>query len=207
MGSGSSKYRRRVLKVSGGEPFSTKEVSTGVSADEVSVPCKEKEDIGPKRAEKETKRDNLPVEEIRGVWSKPKDRDEDLQLLDEILAESDHCLSWQESICETLRPDTHNDNSGPELLLQRSIDTIRAITRQSELTQATSKCENYVKQINRENLGKMVLLNCSEDAKNNNLPSLFQDRDPHSPDLETSPITYDDSEEALIHSISQEFSM
>ncbi|XP_073530266.1 uncharacterized protein [Phyllobates terribilis] len=112
MGSGSSKSKRRVINFCSQQLLRPTEITEGESTIQGSVDCKQNEkDDG--RTSKATQ-PGLEMEDSRF----PPD-DPDLQLLDDILTESEDCLSWQEPICkgQKMTASPHTDGN-PDLLSQ-----------------------------------------------------------------------------------------
>ncbi|XP_075454464.1 uncharacterized protein LOC142493778 [Ascaphus truei] len=218
MGSGSSKGSRRALRVSSGQHLlNPTELSSSDNPGEGRVPCKQETEGELQGAGRNTG-DNLPTREIRGGRLAPMDIDQDLQLLDEALAESEDCLSWQRSTYKgqivSCRSQTVSTISSPGLLLQvageqkHSTETDRTTQKPAELQTSSSVCNNipYRPDTMSENCNKMSLITRStQDNENNNRPYQCQSRHSQT-DEAPDPITYDDSEEALMDSIEREYS-
>ncbi|XP_053316785.1 uncharacterized protein LOC128484434 [Spea bombifrons] len=203
MGSCSSKSRTRVLKVNIVQPTNPLDVPVGENIEGRSGTYDqgaEQEPFG-----RSITKDNLSKVTGRG-GCKPKPKDQDLQLLDEILAESEDCLSWQDPTSEvrTSVSRSHNANSSPDPKLGPE----RKLQKPSELQPSSSgleesQCRHHPV---KENCNKTVeMAKGPLDFENNNLPykppSLCTD-----PIEKTIVIRYDDSEEALMDSIEEEYS-
>ncbi|XP_053564919.1 uncharacterized protein LOC128655288 [Bombina bombina] len=200
MGSGSSKLRRTVHKNSCRPFLRTTEVPSGDKAGEEKAPCKNEAEICAQFGERNAKHANLPTEAIHGDCGAPVDRDdEELQLLDEILAESEDCLSWKGSVSKAIAC----AKVGPEPPVT-PVDQVKSTetNKMVYIWSSSSECEptDNLQHVNKENINKWVLKTKStEDVENNNLLSRFHDKDV------VGSVTYNDSEEALMDSIAQEF--
>ncbi|XP_066453444.1 uncharacterized protein [Eleutherodactylus coqui] len=202
MGSGSSKSKRRVISICSQQPLHPKEVSKGES-----LVCEQKE-----RDEGKTAQATLSVLETKE--SRPPPSDPDLQLLDDILTESEDCLSWQKPICkgQEMTNLTHTNYSSESLSQgqenQRQDKQVPRMLRIKPELHPVS-CESEQTQHRLQDIGD----SCSKtapgsrrifDLENNNLL-----RQSHtSPDhMEAQdPVVYDDTEEALMDRIEQEYS-
>ncbi|XP_075720006.1 uncharacterized protein LOC142760701 isoform X2 [Rhinoderma darwinii] len=177
MGSGSSKSRRRVSSFCSQQPLHPTEILKGESCVPGRVACEQKE-----RDEGKTAKTTQRVLETKG--SRPPPRDPDLQLLDDILTESEDCLSWQEPISKGQKmTNSLHTKSNPELLSQdqenqrqdkevpiRITPEIQPVSSESEETQ--DRHQTMGDDCNRTAPGTRSVL----DLENNNLPkSIYTD--------------------------------
>ncbi|XP_073530265.1 uncharacterized protein [Phyllobates terribilis] len=204
MGSGSSKSKRRVINFCSQQLLRPTEITEGESTIQGSVDCKQNEkDDG--RTSKATQ-PGLEMEDSRF----PPD-DPDLQLLDDILTESEDCLSWQEPICkgQKMTASPHTDGN-PDLLSQcqenqkqgkkvpRILQTTTEIQPESSESRGTQHRVQHIEDSKTAPGTTRVF-----DLENNNLP--MQSHMCPAPTEAPSPMGYDDTEEALMDSIEQEY--
>ncbi|XP_056420154.1 uncharacterized protein LOC130361327 isoform X2 [Hyla sarda] len=137
MGSGSSKSKRRVISQ---QPLHPTEIPKGESTTQEKVVYEQKE-----RDQEKTPKATQPALETKGSRRPPNDPD--LQLLDDMLTESEDCLSWQDPILkgqkmtnssrfESLSPGQENprpDKEVPRLL--RITPDVHPASSESEKTQ------------------------------------------------------------------------
>ncbi|XP_075056604.1 uncharacterized protein LOC142142636 isoform X1 [Mixophyes fleayi] len=241
MGSGSSKSRRRAIKVCSQQPLDPTELSRGHCVIEGRVACEQMERDKDKGIPAKSSMSTLETEGGRLTA-----KDTDLQLLDDVLAESEGCFSWQESTrrVQMMRDSTYT-NSNPGSLSQvqqnQSQDTggLRMLHNTPELELLAPECKNTPNrhQTMSDNCNNTVpdtdtvkykvsyipmkhllfrytplaiarhtscVTKSTLDIENNNLSKF-----PHtcSGDMEApDPVLYDDTEEALMDSIEQDFS-
>ncbi|XP_075056605.1 uncharacterized protein LOC142142636 isoform X2 [Mixophyes fleayi] len=209
MGSGSSKSRRRAIKVCSQQPLDPTELSRGHCVIEGRVACEQMERDKDKGIPAKSSMSTLETEGGRLTA-----KDTDLQLLDDVLAESEGCFSWQESTrrVQMMRDSTYT-NSNPGSLSQvqqnQSQDTggLRMLHNTPELELLAPECKNTPNrhQTMSDNCNNTSCVTKSTlDIENNNLSKF-----PHtcSGDMEApDPVLYDDTEEALMDSIEQDFS-
>ncbi|KAM3930999.1 uncharacterized protein RB166_004490 [Leptodactylus fuscus] len=205
MGSGSSKSKRRVISFCGQQPLHPTEIPKKESAPPGKPDC-EQEESNEKRAAKATQ----PVLETKN--NRPPPIDPDLQLLDDILTESEDCLSWQEPTCIGQKmTNWPHANCNPGSLSQgqenqrRDKDVLRMLGITPEVQTASSESEET------QDRQQDIEDDCSKTAsgirrvfENNNLPMQSHSCPVHME--EQSPMAYDDTEEALMDSIEQEYS-
>ncbi|KAM4040420.1 uncharacterized protein ACNLHF_011752 [Anomaloglossus baeobatrachus] len=204
MGSGSSKSKRRVINVCSQQPLRPTEIPKGESAIEGRVGCKQNQTV-----EWRTAKATQPVLEIKGSRYFPNDPD--LQLLDDILTESEDCLSWPEPICkgqkmttsshttcdpESLSP--HQENKNKDKRVPIMLQITPELQPESSKSKETQHREQH-KEDSKTAPGTRRVL----DLENNNLPIHL----PTCPDHVEKPprIAYDETEEALMDSIEQEY--
>ncbi|KAE8605057.1 hypothetical protein XENTR_v10014952 [Xenopus tropicalis] len=164
MGSGCSRGSSSVLIVSSQQPRSPSKREP--SAQEETIACQTRDEpVAPTKQGKEPERGR----------PRPKDIDEDLQLLDELLEESQDCLSDKdpklkaqalESRCHITSPQSQPQVCGKK---PHNPETTLAIQGQPQL-QLTSSLPNNIHYRQQENNSKTVLkTRNTQDAENNNL--------------------------------------
>ncbi|XP_063771495.1 uncharacterized protein LOC134909036 [Pseudophryne corroboree] len=207
MGSGSSKSRRRATKACSHQPLDATQLSRGNCIIEGRVACDQEERQKDKGIPAKS---NVPTMDSEGARLTPIDTD--LQLLDDVLAESESCLSWQESTRErqTMRksPRTNcnpgslsqvqENHSQDEAVLRMLHDTPELETPSPEGGEFQNRHQT-TSDSKRADVSKSIL-----DTENNNLLKC-----PHTCPADTDTpalVMYDDTEETLMDSIEQEFS-
>ncbi|KAG8580196.1 hypothetical protein GDO81_007191 [Engystomops pustulosus] len=195
MGSGSSKSKRRIITFCSQQPLHPTEIPKGEVQPRVNYvkESHERNEEGATQPVLETTDSRHPLV------------DPDLQLLDDILTESEDCLSWQEpsSKGQKMTISSHEslsqgqEDQRPDKEFRRMQRVIPGLQQGSPETEET--------QDRRQNLGD----SCGKTApgtrsvfENNNLskhtcPMHLEER---------TLITYDDTEEALMDSIEEEYS-
>ncbi|XP_077147541.1 uncharacterized protein LOC143808590 [Ranitomeya variabilis] len=204
MGSGSSKSKRRVINFCSQQPLHPTEILKDESSVQGRVASKQNEEDGGKMAKA-----TQPGREMKDSRS-PTD-DPDLQLLDDILTESEDSLSWQEPISKgqkmttSLHTDCHPD------LLSQCQENKKLGKKVPRMLQTTSELQPEPSE-SRETQHRPQHIEDSKTApgtrmafelENNNLP--MQSRTCLAHTEAPSPIAYDDTEEALMVSIEQEY--
>ncbi|CAH2246147.1 Hypothetical predicted protein [Pelobates cultripes] len=212
MGSGSSKNRKRLIQASIGQPVKPPKLP-GEQTNEgrTTTTCTLGTDSEVENTGEASTKDNLNGRsKLKSIY-----RDPDLRLLDEILAESEDCLSWQDSTYKVnaLKPWSPSANSNLESCLHSQRDVIcepemlNIVDKLSELQTSSLEFDKFQNQhcALKENCNITVNMpKSSVDIKNNNLPNQYQGLCSNLVESSTS-ITYNDLEEALIDSIEEEY--
>ncbi|XP_069830074.1 uncharacterized protein [Dendropsophus ebraccatus] len=198
MGSGSSKSKRRVISFCSQQPVHPSAIQKGESSLQGKV-CEQKE-----RDEGKAAKATQPVLESKESRRPPTDPD--LQLLDDMLTESEDCLSWQDPICKgqkmTNSPNTEwlsqgQENQRPDARMLRITLEVQPASSEMEQTQ-------YRRQTIGDDYSKIAPgTRRAVDLENNNLS-----KQPHTCPVHMeaqAPVAYDDTEEALMDSIEQEY--
>ncbi|XP_068136410.1 uncharacterized protein [Hyperolius riggenbachi] len=202
MGSGSSKSRRRAVQICSRQPLDPAEVT--ISDRGTMVICEQKN----RDNDKESAEKRNTAAAARTGNSRHTADDPDLQLLDDILAESEDCLSWpaSTSLKQRMTSSPHaNSNPGSTLPVQqtavsKTLPTVanKALSTACEDLQHRPQTLMDPYSTTEGPVARGVL-----DIENNNLPK-FSDACLDSAEL-PSAIMYDDVEEALMSSIEQEY--
>ncbi|NP_001072410.1 uncharacterized protein LOC779864 [Xenopus tropicalis] len=198
MGSGCSRGSSSVLIVSSQQPRSPSKREP--SAQEETIACQTRDEpVAPTTQGKEPERGR----------PRAKDIDEDLQLLDELLEESQDCLSDKdpklkaqalESRCHITSPQSQPQVCGKK---PHNPETTLAIQGQPQL-QLTSSLPNNIHYRQQENNSKTVLkTRNTQDAENNNLS--YQLQGAQEPREEKPALKYNKSEEALMDIIARQY--
>lgn len=198
MGSGCSRGSSSVLIVSSQQPRSPSKREP--SAQEETIACQTRDEpVAPTTQGKEPERGR----------PRPKDIDEDLQLLDELLEESQDCLSDKdpklkaqalESRCHITSPQSQPQVCGKK---PHNPETTLAIQGQPQL-QLTSSLPNNIHYRQQENNSKTVLkTRNTQDAENNNLS--YQLQGAQEAREEKPALKYNKSEEALMDIIARQY--
>uniref|UniRef100_A0A6I8PNE0 Uncharacterized protein n=1 Tax=Xenopus tropicalis TaxID=8364 RepID=A0A6I8PNE0_XENTR len=198
MGSGCSRGSSSVLIVSSQQPRSPSKREP--SAQEETIACQTRDEpVAPTKQGKEPERGR----------PRPKDIDEDLQLLDELLEESQDCLSDKdpklkaqalESRCHITSPQSQPQVCGKK---PHNPETTLAIQGQPQL-QLTSSLPNNIHYRQQENNSKTVLkTRNTQDAENNNLS--YQLQGAQEAREEKPALKYNKSEEALMDIIARQY--
>lgn len=205
MGSGSSKSKRRIISFCNQQPVHPTEIPKGEISVQGTLACEHKE-----RDNGKTAKATQPVLETKDSRRPPIDPD--LQLLDDMLTESEDCLSWLEPICKGQKM-TNSPHTNSESLSQgqenqgQDKEIPRAVQITTEVQPASPKSEET--QHRPQSIGD----GCSKTAsgtrrvfniENNNLPK--QSHTCPVPMEAQAPIAYDNTEEALMDRIEQEYS-
>ncbi|OCT81224.1 uncharacterized protein LOC108717180 [Xenopus laevis] len=202
MGSGCSRGSSSVLIARSQQPRppSKGEPSVGNRLQEETVSCEIKTEDEPTKEGKETETGRL----------RRRDGDEDLQLLDELLEESQDCLSdnapkFKEQTVES-RCHLTSPLSGPQIYGERPLnpDTSWTIQGQPQLQPTASLLHNI--HFRQQDSSSNIVLKTrnTQDAENNNLPYQLQGTQEA---VEEKPaLKYNKSEEALMEVITRQYS-
>ncbi|XP_073424315.1 uncharacterized protein [Dendrobates tinctorius] len=204
MGSASSKSKRRVINFCTQQPLPPTEIIKDESAIQGRVAFKQNE-----KDDGRTPKTTQPGLEIKDIRSPPDDPD--LQLLDDLLTESEDSLSWHEPICKGQKMTTspHTDYH-PDLLSQcqenkkqgkkvpRMLQTTPELQPEPSESRETQHRPQHTEDSKTAPGTSMVFK-----LENNNLPMQSHSCLAHTE--APTPIAYDDTEEALMDSIEQEY--
>ncbi|XP_044146551.1 uncharacterized protein LOC122934940 [Bufo gargarizans] len=195
MGSGSSKSKRRVISFCSQQPLHPTEIPKGERIARGMVACEQnKGDDGTMAKATQS------VLETKNSRSPPIDPD--LQLLDDILTESEDCSSWQEPMGKGPKmTNSTQENQRWDKEVPRTLKTMAKLQPVSSEDDGTLHIQQTMGGGSSKTApGTTGIF----DLENNNLPKPSHTcPDPTEAD---NPIAYDDTEEALMESIEEEYS-
>ncbi|XP_077344896.1 uncharacterized protein LOC143988868 [Lithobates pipiens] len=199
MGSGSSKSKRRAIKICSNQLLEPPVAPLGRKK---MVTCEQKKEDNNKETSAEGNSTTL-IEKDRFISIDP-----DLKLIEDILAESEDCFFWPtSSFARQMVTSSQNANTGHGSLLQvqqnQSAENKNLQTIKNKTVSACEESQNKY-QTARDSCNTTAPVQQVLDIENNNLPKFANTF--LTPAETTTPITYNDVEEALMDSIEKDYS-